>query len=116
VLLEGLLNPAEIRADAVEAIRSNASRMLAFSVFCQNLLIGVFVVSKTTNIDYYVSHFCVQDHIILSEHPKPFHSRIIHSVLNPLFAKSSRFVLKEILRQTNKTCLYLEVNSQTLVP
>lgn len=76
----------------------------------------MYVVSKTVNLDYYVSHFCVQDHIILKEHPKPFHTKLMHSILNPLFYKSTRFILREILRLTGKTCLYFEVEGRTLLP
>ena len=76
----------------------------------------MYVVSKTVNLDYYISHFCVQDHLILNEHPKTYHTKLIHSVLNPIFAKSMRFILKEILRLTGKTSLYFEVHSRTLLP
>ncbi len=72
--------------------------------------------SKNVNLDYYISHFCVQDHLILKEHPQPYHTKLLHSVLNPLFFKSTRFILKEILRLMNKTCLYFEVHQRTLLP
>jgi len=41
---------------------------------------------------------------------------MIHSILNPLFYKSTRFILREILRLTGKTCLYFEVEGKTLLP
>ena len=34
---------------------------------------------------------------------------MLHTILNPLFIKSTRFIIKEILRLANKTCLYFEV-------
>ena len=70
----------------------------------------MYVVSKTVNLDYYISHFCVQDHIILKEHSNEFHTKLLHSVLNPLFTKSTRFIMKEILRLLGKTVLYFEVH------
>lgn len=76
----------------------------------------MYVVSKSVNLDYYVSHFCIQDHILLSEHSTAKHTKLLHSVLNPLFEKSTRFILKEILRLSNKTCLYFEVSQNTLLP
>jgi len=36
-----------------------------FSVYCLGELVGLYTVSKNVNLDYYVSHFFVQDQIIL---------------------------------------------------
>eukprot|EP00825_Cyclidium_porcatum_P049233 TRINITY_DN8458_c0_g1_i5.p1 TRINITY_DN8458_c0_g1~~TRINITY_DN8458_c0_g1_i5.p1 ORF type:complete len:1147 (-),score=224.03 TRINITY_DN8458_c0_g1_i5:329-3769(-) len=115
-LFSGLLNSQIVMDDTIEAIKNLASKKKAFSVFCDQQLIGMYVVSKSVNLDYYVSHFCIQDHILLSEHSVAKHTKLLHSVLNPLFQKSTRFILKEILRLTNKTCLYFEVNQNTLLP
>jgi hypothetical protein len=68
------------------------------------------------NLDYYISHFFVQDQIILDEHPRDKHGKVIYSFINPLFIKNVRFALKEIMRLTNKTCLYFEVHNRTLLP
>jgi len=63
----------------------NASKMIAFTVKANHLAVGVLIISKNVNLDYYASHFNVQDHIILKEHPKELHSRLIHCVINPVF-------------------------------
>lgn len=73
-LFETLLNKESVVTDTKEAILNNASKRMAFSIFCDEHLIGMYVVSKNVHLDYYVSHFCVQDHMILSEHPKPYHT------------------------------------------
>ncbi len=52
----------------------------------------------------------------MKEHPSHSHSRLLHSILNPLFAKSSRFILKEILRLSNKTTLFYETHNRSLLP
>lgn len=80
------------------------------------LPVGILVISKNVNLDYYISHFCVQDHIILKEYPKEKHSRLIHAVLNPVFQKCSRFILREVLRLADKACIYFESHNKTLVP
>jgi hypothetical protein len=72
--------------------------------------------SKDVNLDYYVSHFHVQDHVLIGEQERKAHSRLIHSCINPIFEKSTRFMLKELLRLTMKTCLYFEVNVSTIIP
>jgi hypothetical protein len=37
------------------------------------------------------------------------HGKIIHSIINPIFIKYSRLMIKEIMRLLNKTCIYLEI-------
>lgn len=38
------------------------------------------------------------------------------STINPIFEKSTRFFLKEILRLSGKSCLYFEVMNRTIIP
>jgi len=53
---------------------------------------------------------------LLTEHERKGHSRLVYSVINPIFEKSTRFFLKEILRLAGKTCLYFEVQNKTIIP
>jgi hypothetical protein len=99
-----------------DSITNPSSKYLSFTVTCGSEVIGMYTISKTVNLDYYVSHFFVQDHIILDEHPRDKHGKVIYSLINPLFIKNVRYILKEILRLTNKTCLYFEVHNRTLLP
>jgi len=99
-----------------ESIKENASKKMAFSVFCRDTIIGMYILSKNVNLAYYVSHFHVQDHVILDEHPQPQHTRLLHSILNPLFSKSSLFILKEIFRLSNKTTIFYETHKMSLLP
>ncbi len=94
----------------------NASKKIAFTVKVKSIPVGIVLISKNVNLDYYISHFCVQDHIILKEYPKEKHSRLIHAVINPVFLKCSRFILREVLRLSNKTCIYFETEDRTLIP
>lgn len=84
-LFSGLVDKEKVVEDCVEGIKNSVSNKESFSIFCDQQLIGIYVVSKTVNLDYYISHFCIQDHLILKEHPKQFHTKLIHSILNPLF-------------------------------
>lgn len=78
--------------------------------------IGAFVLSKDVNLEYYISHFHVQDQILIAEQDRKSHARLVHSCVNPIFEKSTRTILKELLRLTQKTCLYFEVNTNTIIP
>jgi len=52
----------------------------------------------------------------LSEHDRKGHTRLCYSVINPIFEKSTRFMLKELLRLAGKTCLYFEIQNRTVIP
>lgn len=52
----------------------------------------------------------------MSEHERKGHSRLIYSAINPIFEKSTRFFLKEVLRLSGKSCLYFEVQTKTIIP
>jgi hypothetical protein len=58
----------------------------------------------------------VQDQILIAEQDRKSHSRLIFSCINPIFEKGTRNILKELLRLTQKTCLYFEVNTSTIIP
>ena len=79
-------------------------------------IIGAFVISKDVNLEYYISHFHVQDQILIAEQDRKSHTRLIHSCVNPIFEKATRNILKELLRLTQKTCMYFEVNTSTIIP
>jgi hypothetical protein len=53
---------------------------------------------------------------LLAEHERRGHSRLVYSLINPVFQKSSRFILKELLRLSGKTCLYFEIMNKTVIP
>jgi hypothetical protein len=79
-------------------------------------VIGVYAISKRVNLEYYVSHFFVQDQVVLEEHGRDCHAKVVYSFINPLFIKSVRFILREVMRLAAKTCLYFEVHNRTLLP
>lgn len=89
-----MFNPSEIEEVMKESIVENSSKYVTFTVTCGNDLIGMYTLSKNVNLDYYVSHFFVQEQIIINEHPRQMHGKIIYSLINPLFIKSVRYILK----------------------
>lgn len=115
-LLSEALNRGQIESDIRDSALNPSSKYLSFTVSCGGEVIGIYTVSKRVNLDYYVSHFFVQDQIILDEHPRDRHAKVIYSFINPLFIKNVRFILREIMRLANKTCLYFEVHNRTLLP
>ena len=53
---------------------------------------------------------------MIAEQDRKSHSRLVHCCVNPIFEKATRSILKELLRLTQKTCLYFEVNPSTILP
>ena len=92
------------------------SPWLAFSARVEDSVVAAFLISKDVNLPYYVSHFHVQDQILMDEHDKKGHSRLVFSIINPIFEKSTRFLLKELLRLSDKTALYFEIQNKTVIP
>ena len=84
-LLEGAQNEQEFKNDLMDAITNNASNKISFTAFNQYAVIGFFVMTKDVNLEYYKSHFCIQYHLLLDQYALTDHSRLLHSVVNPLF-------------------------------
>lgn len=54
--------------------------------------------------------------MLLDQYSLTDHSRLLHSIVNPLFQRARRFMLREILRLTNKKSLFFETNKKTILP
>jgi hypothetical protein len=93
-----------------------SSTNFGFVAQVENEIVGTFVLSRDVNLDYYTSHFHVQDQILISEQDRKSHTKLVHSCINPIFEKSTRFMMKELLRLADKNCLYFEVNTSTIIP
>jgi hypothetical protein len=93
-LLGEALNKGEIEKSIKDSIENPSSKYYSFTVKCAGELIGIYTISKTVNLDYYISHFFIQDQIILDEHARDRHGKVVYSFINPLFIKNVRFILK----------------------
>jgi hypothetical protein len=113
-LLEGASNEKEFKTDLIDAITNNASNKISFSAFNQNAVIGFFVLTKDVNMEYYKSHFCIQYYLLLDQYALTDHSRLLHSVVNPLFQRARRFLFREIMRLSNKKTLLFETTGTSV--
>lgn len=75
----------------------------------------MYVISKDVNLLYYKSHFSIQDFMLIDQHSRAGHAKIVHAILNPIFKKSTRYILKEVMRLSNKTAFYFEVNRTAVI-
>ena len=79
-------------------------------------LINVSIITTGVNLPYYKSHFHIEDFIIASQHEREAHRRVIQFDINHIFIKSTKQILKEILRLTSSTCLYIEISHNSVIP
>ena len=90
-LIAGLNNQKTIQEDVYSSIVNPDTKMQTYISKIASTLTGIFVTSKDVNLEYYRSHFHIQDSILLNEHDRRGHTRIIHSVANPIYERSTRF-------------------------
>ena len=109
-------NAKMINEDVYHSLVNPDSKYQTFVSKIANTVTGVFVASKDVNLNYYKSHFNIQDSILLTEHYRRGHTRLLHSVVNPIYERNTRYCLKELLRLCSKTCLYFEIANQTVIP
>jgi len=108
--------PSSIMEQIRDATHSADTKWLAYSARVEDSVVATFVISKDVNLEYYKSHFHIQDQILMAEHERKGHARLVFSIINPIFEKSTRYMLKELLRLSGKTCLYFEIQSVTVIP
>ena len=79
-------------------------------------VIGICLVSKEININYYDTHFNISEFINLEKFSKYFHGRVLFFSLHKNFVQFSKIAFKEILRLINKFSLYYEIYSNMPLP
>jgi hypothetical protein len=93
----------------LEAINNPNCKLNCITVKINLNVIGLCLISKEINIDYYDSHFTVRDYLNLDKLSKYYHGRIIFFSLQKNFIQYTKLIFKEITRLLNKFSLYFEV-------
>ena len=106
----------EITSRIMQSIEVPDSPLMSFAVQCKDDVVGLFVLSKDVNIKYYQSHFNIEDYILIKEHAREAHTRLYYGLLNPIFLRCQRLIIKDVLRLMNKTCMYFEISDLTVIP
>lgn len=115
-LFNGLINGEEIKREFEKAVANPHGMLYCFSAYLGEDVIGLYLMAKTAPVDYYQSHFTIQYHMLLDAYGPDAHCRLKYSLINPLFQKSRKFILREIMRVMNKTAMYFEVQDKTVLP
>ena len=94
---------------ALYSIRNANSKFMCVVCKIKNSIIGISLLSKEVNIDYYDSHFSIRDYINLDKISKYFHSRIIFFESHKNFVQYTKVIFTEILKLINKIAIYYEI-------
>ena len=119
-LTSTLVLSAEIAADFAAAtgpVAEGEERpMAAFVAECAGALVGVVLVKSTIDASELQGLYALEDFILFTEHKPSQHFELKTFVVNPIFGRSSRFMLKEVFRLLKKSCLYLRLYPSTPLP
>lgn len=55
------------------------------------------------------AHYNIEDFLLFSQYSPFEHAHLHHYVLNPIFMRYRKHVLREVLRQWHKSCLYYRI-------
>ena len=94
---------------ALYSIKNSSSKFMCVVCKIKNSIIGISLLSKEVNIDYYDSHFSIRDYINLDKISKYFHSRIIFFESHKNFVQYTKVIFTEILKLINKIAIYYEI-------
>ena len=94
---------------ALHSIHNKNSKFMCVVCKIKDSIIGISLLSKEVNIDYYDSHFSIRDYINLDKISKYFHSRIIFFETHKNFVQYTKVIFTEILKLINKIAIYYEI-------
>jgi hypothetical protein len=87
---------------------------VCFVARIRNNIVGIVSLSRhhtsSENINWLRRHFAVEEVVNLERHRASKQAMITHWVVSPVFYKSCRFILREVMRLYEKSLLYFEMN------
>eukprot|EP00943_MAST-04B_sp_MAST-4B-sp1_P002176 g2176.t1 len=118
-MLSALPNGSEV-AEAVVTALGNSNKdlsqnptMASFVALCRDQVLGVVVLTRkgcdASSTSWMQTAYDLEDYVVYSQHDHTEQAFITHYVINPIFSRCTRFVLREAMRLYNKTCLYYRI-------
>lgn len=90
--------------------------VVAFTGVVSGQIVGLALIKRVVDIEKLQSQYSLEDFLLMSEHREDQHIELLGFVINPIFARSSRFLLKEVLRQMGATCVYYNLEQSAPMP
>ena len=77
-----------------------------FIAKCLTQIVGIVVIRTEYEIEYIRARYNIEEYIYYNYHRQQEHGHMHFCIVNPVFQRHVKFILKEVLRQSHKTCLY----------
>ncbi|XP_028809388.1 cilia- and flagella-associated protein 61 isoform X1 [Denticeps clupeoides] len=81
----------------------------AFVSEVEGQIVGVIIIRNSEDIEFIRANYNIESYIYYSHHAREEHGQLCHFVLNPIFQHYAKQFLKEVLRQSQKSCLYYPI-------
>mmetsp|Transcript_28030 Transcript_28030/g.71900 ORF Transcript_28030/g.71900 Transcript_28030/m.71900 type:complete len:1184 (+) Transcript_28030:552-4103(+) len=88
----------------------------AYIAECSGQLVSLTLLDHDCVVQDLQSQYSLEDFILFTEHKLEHHVMLRSFVVNPIFAKHSRFILKEIFRQQQSSCMYFKLRPDSVIP
>ena len=115
-----LTNAGAIAADMDAATgpvaEGEARQLAAFVAECSGSVVGVVVLDLACDAAALQSAYALEDYVLFPEHKPEHHMQMRSFVINPIFTRSGRYVLKECFRQLKRSCLYFSLLPDAPLP
>ena len=112
-LVQNLKSKAAILSDLKLFMRSrkepNGVDVQAYVAQSMGRIVGVAIIRQEEDIEYLRSRYNIDDFIHFTHHKREEHGHLNHFALMPTFSYLTKFFVKEVLRKSNKTCLYYPI-------
>ena len=88
----------------------------AYVAECVGQPVGLVIMDDACDVEQLQSQYALEDYVLFSEHAADAHAYLHTFVINPIFSRSSRFLLKEVFRQHRRSCIYLQLQTEAGEP
>lgn len=72
-------------------------------------IVGIAIIRQEADIEYLRSTYNIEDFILYTHHKREEHGHINHFAVIPIFSFLTKYFIREVLRKSNKTCLYYPI-------
>jgi hypothetical protein len=112
-LVDGLPNADAVNTafqglGSMDAAAQKASKQQAYLMEYMGVLVGAAILKDGVDVAHLADSFQLEDHVALAAHAHDGHVMLQHFVLAPVFGGFVRATLHQLLRQSNRTVLYLQ--------
>ena len=93
-------------AQHCDPVAEGALPLYFFIAKCLTQIVGIVVIRTEHEIEYIRARYNIEEYIYYNYHRQQEHGHLHFCIVNPVFQRHVKFILKEVLRQSHKTCLY----------